>query len=151
MTRSRRKLRRSDLRKFVMLEEYMLNSEAWMSLTTQGRAVYVELSRRFNGSNNGELSLSIREAARLCRIANDTAAKALKELEAKGFIAVIQKGSFGYKIRHATIYRLTAFPTESEMATKDFMRWLNNNSVLNEKQNAIRLGPLHQDEQTSDA
>jgi DNA-binding transcriptional regulator YhcF (GntR family) len=50
--------------------------------------------RRYNGGNNGDLSLSLDEAARLLGIGKATAARAFAELEAKGFI-VMRRGGAG--------------------------------------------------------
>ena len=44
------------------------------------RAVYVEISRIYDGSNNGRIGFSVRTAATRCRIAKDTAKRALDEL-----------------------------------------------------------------------
>ncbi len=109
--------------RFVQLHYWFLECPAWRSLKPDRKAVYLELAYRFNGRNNGEIALSIRDAARLCNIAKDTAMKALRELEAKGFIAIEKPGGFDYKRQHATEYRLTAQKFGDQQATKDFMRW----------------------------
>ncbi len=112
---------------FIQIHRYLLKSSAWLSLTPQARAVYIELAAIYNGSNNGELALSQRDAARRCRIAKDTAAKVLQELIEKGFIAVVTGGSFGYKLRHATEYRLTDYEYGNKLPTKEFMNWRSEN------------------------
>jgi len=107
----------------LRLYRYMLKSEAWRSLTPQQRAVYVELESRHNGTNNGFISLSVREAAETCNIAKDTAAACLKVLTERGFIRCAKLGSFNYKLSHASEWELTAWPVGKELPTKDFMRW----------------------------
>ena len=67
--------------------------------------------------------MSVRDAARKCRISKDTAAKALHELIDKGFVAIVTDGSFDYKVRHATEYRLTDYKYRDELPTKEFMSW----------------------------
>ena len=109
--------------RFIQINHYLLSSPAWLSLKPAARAVYLELAARFDGSNNGEIALSIRDAARRCNIAKDTAAKALNELIEKGLIAVVTPGAFDYKLRHATEYRLTDHKDGNKLPTKDFMRW----------------------------
>ena len=110
--------------RFVKLEFYLLNSPAWQDLSHPARSLYVELSLRFNGINNGFISYSVREAADRLRIGKNTAAAAFQELERHGFIKARQKGAFDYKHRHATEWILTEhdYPT-GKAATKDFMRW----------------------------
>ncbi len=87
------------------------------------RCLEMELKALYNGANNGDLFLSVREAADRLNIADNTASKAFKELEAKGFITPKQKGSFSWKKRHATSWILTEFEFNGKLATKDFMRW----------------------------
>ena len=86
----------------VRLYHWFTRSPAWRTLTPASRALYVELAQRFNGSNNGEISLSVRAAARHLHIAKDTATKSFHELEAKGFIRRHVCGSFDWKRKHAT-------------------------------------------------
>jgi hypothetical protein len=109
--------------RFVKIDHWVMATMAWLSLSAAARALYVELLRRYNGHNNGEISLSVREAARLVHIAKNTASKAFKELEAKGFIKRHVCGSFNWKRRHATTWILTEHEFEDEPATKEFARW----------------------------
>ena len=48
--------------RFVKLSYPLLASEAWRWLKPQIKAVYIELRRRYNGSNNGTIALSIGDA-----------------------------------------------------------------------------------------
>ena len=112
----------------VRLEHWFLKMPAWMALSCQERAVYVELEQRFNGSNNGEISFSVREAAAATNIAKDTAGKVFHELEAKGFIRRNVCGSFNWKLRHATTWILTKHQMGDQPATKEFARWTPTNS-----------------------
>lgn len=107
----------------VRLHHWLLKTQAWRALSTQSVAVYILLAQRYNGSNNGEISLSVREAARLVRIAKDTATKTFHELEDKGFIRRNICGSFNWKLKHATTWILTEHPFNDQPATKDFARW----------------------------
>ena len=115
--RSRKKER------FVKLDFWLLKMPAWRALGPVARAVYIELAQRYNGSNNGEISMSVREVARFVHVAKDTASKAFYELEEKGFIRRHVCGSFNWKLRHATTWVLTEFPIGEIPGTKDFARW----------------------------
>ena len=110
---------------FVLLPHFMLNSAAWASLFPQDRAVYVELRRRYNGRNNGRIGLSVREAAELCRMNRDTAARSLRRLEEAGFIEMVTPGGFTRKDRHSTEWRLTTdlCDVTGAPASKAFQRW----------------------------
>lgn len=115
---------RSKTDRFVMLEHWVLGSEAWKSLTPQAVSILINLMRRYNGRNNGEISLSVREAATAVNINKDTAGRAFRELEEKGLIRRVTPGGFDYKLRHATEWELTMWPRrDGEVAAKDFMRW----------------------------
>lgn len=109
--------------RFVLLHHWMLNSPAWRSLGPASRAIYLELAKIYNGSNNGEIGLGVRRVARLIHIAKDTASKCFRELEAKGFIRRNVCGSFDWKLKHETTWILTEHPFGSALATRDFMRW----------------------------
>lgn len=109
--------------RFIQLFHYLLDSEAWRSLKPPARALYIEIERRFNGVNNGEISLSVREAAKLIRVSRDTASRAFHDLEEKGLVRREVCGSFDWKIRHATTWVLTEKPLRGDAASKEFMRW----------------------------
>jgi hypothetical protein len=49
--------------RFVQLPEWIMVTEAWATLPVGPRALYVELKRRYNGANNGDILLSHRDAA----------------------------------------------------------------------------------------
>ena len=66
---------------FVPVPYPMAHSAAWRSLSGPAVKVYVELRSRFNGGNNGELSLSLDEASRLLGISKSTAKRAFAELK----------------------------------------------------------------------
>ena len=126
----RRRWRRSDptgrstgSARFLKVEHWLMRTPAWRSLGPAPRALYVELAQRYNGSNNGEISMSVREAAALIHVAKDTAQKAFRELEDKGFILRVVCGSFDWKLRHATTWILTEHAIGDRPATKEFARW----------------------------
>jgi hypothetical protein len=53
--------------------------------------------RRYNGSNNGAIPLSVREAAAWCRCGTSTALRYLNELQEAGLIESVALGSFHIK------------------------------------------------------
>jgi hypothetical protein len=128
MTSMQTKLRRKQGRKskslpFVQLHKFMLESLAWLSLSTNARAAYVQLARRYDGCNNGALGLSVRMLADELNMSMKTAARALIELADAGFIEAVKIGRFNRK-RHASEYRLTMYRCDmtGELPTKKFMR-----------------------------
>jgi hypothetical protein len=109
----------------VRLYVYMLNSLAYLSLGCPARAVLVEISRVYDGRNNGRLGMSVRMLADRCHIARGTVSVALKELQDRRFIECVTKGTFNRKIQHASEWRLTAWPCDvtGDLPTKAFMSW----------------------------
>lgn len=112
----------------VRLYHYMLDSEAWKDLGAIPRALYIEISRRYHGTNNGSISYSVREAASALKISKATASRSFADLIEHGFIEKMKQGAFSLKLRHATEWRLTERLSDITngapiVATKEFMRW----------------------------
>lgn len=97
------------LDRYFQVHFYMMETAAWKALSAAGRAVYLQVGRRYNGSNNGRIAFSIRDAAAECNLAKNTGAKALKELIELGFIEKTRHGGLSRKTRMASEWRLTAF------------------------------------------
>ena len=114
---------RSTGERFIKLPHWMLKSEAWLYLGLTARCLLIEIWQRHNGQNNGEISYSVREAAKALRISKDTAMKYFRELEEKGFIEARQKGSFNQKIAMATEWELTMERYRDRPPSKPFMSW----------------------------
>jgi hypothetical protein len=114
--------------RFVSIPHWMLRCGAWKQLSPHARCLLIELKRRYNSWNNGDIRLSIREAAACLHSGKDRAGKALVELQEYGFIRLSQLGSFNYKARHATTWTLTEYGVDGREPTKDFIRWHERNS-----------------------
>jgi hypothetical protein len=112
----------------VRLYHWVMDCEAWKSLSALDRAVYIEIARRYGGtgSNNGRIPYSVREAATTFRIGKTTAGHALKRLEDRCFIECMTKGGFSVNNKKASEWRLTEFACDvsGEIASKGFARWV---------------------------
>jgi hypothetical protein len=95
--------------RYFMVHHYMAKTDAWRALSATARAIYIQIGLRFNGSNNGKISYSVRDAAGECNIAINTAHRALRELISLGFIEETRHGSLSRKTRIASEWRLTAY------------------------------------------
>ena len=91
---------------FVMLRYDIMDSQAWLSLMPVSRAVLMQISRRYNGQNNGLLGASVRDLASECRCTPKTVSGSIKALVERGFIEVAREGSFACKVKLAAEYRL---------------------------------------------
>ncbi len=105
----------------------MLKHEAWRGLSGNAMKVYLELCTRYTvkgdgiTNNNGELTLSLDEAARLLKMGKSTAQRALIELEEKGFIKLCKKGHwYG---RQASKFAITNQKLNGQPPTKDWQNW----------------------------
>lgn len=110
---------------FVMLPWYLIDCPAWRSLSFSARAAFIELARRYNGWNNGQLVLAASTLAERLGCSKATAARALNELEVTRFIGVQKVGIFRRKDRLASEYFLTLYKNDAtgDLSTKAFMRW----------------------------
>jgi hypothetical protein len=64
---SRRKDERVD--RYFQIHHYMMKTDAWKNLSAAARAVYLQIGFRYDGSNNGRISYSVRDAATECVLA----------------------------------------------------------------------------------
>ena len=112
---------------FVMLYHDIIESAAWKSLDANAQALYVHIAYRYDGKNNGRISISVREAAQALNASKDTAARAIKILIDRAFIAVAKRSGFNLKRGpgRAAEYRLTEYPCNvtSKAATYKFKKW----------------------------
>jgi hypothetical protein len=111
----------------VRLYYSMMQTAAWKSLSGNQRAIYVEMAARYNGSNNGRIHFSTREAAQALHIGRATAARDLAALVERGFIVATTRGGFNIKDkqRQAPQWRLTEFNCDVtfELPSKEFASW----------------------------
>ncbi len=106
---------------YLVIPYTMAHSLAWRSLSGPAVKLYIELRSRYNGSNNGDLSVSLDEAARRLGIGKATASRAFKELESKGFIKMNRRGEwYG---RRATTYFVTDCSYDGHPPKNTWQKW----------------------------
>src|SRR5262249_51443936 len=111
--------------RFAALPYYLLDCPTWKALSFPAKAAFIQLLRLYNGRNNGQLGMAASKLAERLDCSKATAARALTELEEKGFIGVEKIGTFRRKDRFASEYFLTMHRNDvsGELPTKKFMRW----------------------------
>jgi hypothetical protein len=142
--------------RYVQLFHWMLNSEAWKDLRANARVIYLEISKRYNGSNNGFIVYSVREAARDLKVGHATAKRAFDELVSHGFVVAEQRGHFHWKIdttgtrhRPASEWRLTCYDSDratkyaEKLSTKEFMKWQKNHSTVPPQTRDVLIAETH--------
>lgn len=116
--------RTSTTPRHVRIYRSMMTTPAWKSLRTAEKAVLIEIYALYNGSNNGDLFLSCREAARRCNINKDTASLVMTALEEKGFIRRRFKVDVDWSLSQARCWVLTDYPfPEGTAPTKEYQHW----------------------------
>ncbi|GAB5449553.1 MAG: hypothetical protein Gyms2KO_44260 [Gymnodinialimonas sp.] len=107
---------------YVPLPYAQLKSAAWRSLSGAAVKLWLELHTRFNGGNNGKLTLSYAEAGEALGIGKATVQRAYSELMEKGFIALEKEGDWYHRRAHE--WRLTTKPVQKvkgkQLATNDW-------------------------------
>ena len=107
--------------RFVKLTYPLIESQAWRWLRPISQALYIELRRRYNGLNNGRISLSLSEAAHILKASKSSISAALKQLETHGFIKLIKKGYFTGRM--ASEYALTDEQLDGYPPTREWKQW----------------------------
>src|SRR5258708_5947820 len=83
--------------RYVMLRHWLLNSAAWKCLPVGAQALYVSIAQRYNGSNNGRIPYSLREAVEALHVSQGIAHYLLGILQDRGFITCTKRGAFSLK------------------------------------------------------
>ena len=112
---------RNETEQYFTLSYRMAQSPAWRSLSGRACKVWIELRCRFYGANNGKLSLSFDEAARLLGIGKATVQRAFKELEAKGFVVMVRRGQWYGRL--ATEWAVTDKSLNGHPPTHAWKHW----------------------------
>lgn len=109
----------------VQLPEWVQQTKAWATLKPSPRALYIELKRRYTGSNNGRIVLSHRDAANLLNVHRNSVGPWFKELEERGFIVMTQAPHLGPSgVGQSSHWTLTEMETDNmKTASKAFARW----------------------------
>lgn len=113
--------RESKKDRFVALPFILIDSQAWQHLTSADKSVFITLKRRFNGVNNGNISLSVREIIACNKMSINTASKSLKHLQQKGFITLKQYGYFG--THTASTWKLNTDKCDGYSPSNEWKQW----------------------------
>lgn len=96
MGRDRRNEARSE--HWTKMVRPMMQTDAWRALSTTAQALYPWIKFEWHGpkaNNNGELRLSVRQAAECLGCNPKTAGRAFHDLQAKGFIVQTKGACLG--------------------------------------------------------
>ena len=117
-------LRRKSEPRHIRLYHSITGTVAWASLGGNAIKVLLALVRLDDGSKNGQIFFSDRQASLETGLSRNTCIKALRELQEKGFIRIVEKGHFDRKVRHATVWRYTWQAVPGVCGpTREFEKW----------------------------
>ncbi len=108
-----------------MLPHAIVQSCAWLSCKPAARAVWIGLSVRHNGKNNGRIAYSCRDAAEHAGIGKNTAAKALMQLIKVGLIECVTESNFDCRKKLAREWALTHEPVDGRPASGKWKKYKN--------------------------
>jgi len=107
-----------------------MQTQAWRALSPNAQALYPWLRLEWKGdkaNNNGQIVLSVRQAAKALGVARNTAARAFHDLQAKGFIVMTEMPALGVSGEaKAPKYELTELGTpfaQSNQGRRLYSRW----------------------------
>lgn len=140
MSRKRRKADktgRSAADQFAVMYYELLKSDAFRSLSGPAVKVFFELRSRFNGHNNGKITLSLDECKKLLAMGKPTAQRAFKDLQAKGFVRLAVLGRwYG---RKASEWELTTEKRDGHPPTNEWRLWKAQKPLREAKKVAVRF------------
>ncbi len=106
---------------YMPLPYNLTRSVAFRRLSGNALKVFIELRSRFNGANNGRLSLSYQDAADLLGMSKSSVKRAFDELVEKGFLKKRREGQWYGRL--AAEYILTTERHDGHLPTHDWKRW----------------------------
>jgi hypothetical protein len=83
---------------FTMMLRSLMEEPAWRALSCTAQALYPWLRLEWKGAqanNNGQIRLSVRQAAERLGVGINTAARAFHDLQAKGFVHITEHARLG--------------------------------------------------------
>lgn len=102
---------------FAKLPRRIMETPAWRALSPNAQALYPWFLLEWKGldfNNNGKIRMSVRQAARALGVTPDTAARAIRDLQAKGFILMKELPCLGIEgAGKSPAFELTDVPLPS--------------------------------------
>ena len=103
----------------IKIEHWLLNSLAYVRLSSAAKCTLFELMRRHDSNNNGDISFGGKDGSYI-GLSRDVTERALTELEQVGFLVETAPAKPRDGIPRK--WRLTMYKAKGKPATKDFMR-----------------------------
>jgi hypothetical protein len=114
----------------------MARSDAFRRLSGPATKVLIELRCRYNGFNNGRITLSYEEAVRFLGLSKSTVKRAYDELREVGFIMLHKQGR--WHGRMASEWRLTFVASDGKPETNEWKLWKSTKPLIPTKKTKAR-------------
>lgn len=118
---------------FINLHRGVTNSPAWKALTCEAKCLVLCVWERHNGTNNGCISLSHREARLALGVGNTKTARAFQQAQQHGFLIERAKGSFSWKMGagqgRATEWEIATEPCDGKAPKGTYRAWQKQNTA----------------------
>ena len=122
----------------IAMPHHVWDSPAMRDSDAVSRVIFLEIIRRFNGFNNGKISLSVREAAEKANVSIATSNKKIHNLVKLGFIIITRKSGFNMKGRTAREFEITFHPANNRPAKNTFKSYQKINSTPHSTLSIVR-------------
>lgn len=111
--------------RFVQIFHSMINTPARKSLGPKEVSLYLALKVRYNGTNNGRIAFSARDAVGVLNVSTGSANRAFRCLKDRGLIKEGRHGHFSSLGSKATEWRLTEERDDrtGKPPTRDYLSW----------------------------
>lgn len=110
---------------FTALPSHITKSEAFKACNAHAKVIWFKIMELYNGSNNGEISLSVRQAGEYAGCSPNYAGKHINQLIEVGLIDRTMKTGFTSGKRLACTYALTHLPIGTKTATDRWKKFKN--------------------------
>ena len=97
-------------------------TDAWRHLSGTALKVLLDMWRRHDGTNNGEIGYATRDGEEI-NLTRSTVSRALEELEQKGFIVCTKQWAFTQSSHKSRVWRLTMEPAGDAKPTREYASW----------------------------
>ena len=116
---------RNERKRFVGITQDMLEHPAYKALSSHAKVLYLYIKLDAYGDHNGRVSVTVRNAAECLNISKNTASLAFHDLQAKGFVELVEFGTLGLEgSRSSPRYGITEIPIAPEVAPRaTYNRW----------------------------
>ncbi len=129
---------------FTKMVRTTMGEPAWRALSPIAQALYPWLKLEWRGAeanNNGNICLSVRQASNRLGVGKDAAARAFRELQAKGFLVAHRIATLGFGGNaRGTAYEITELPmpqTGSNQGRRLYKDWRAGNDY------PVAMAPTH--------